>query len=147
MNSSACGDQPLRVEEGGANPPAFRQVITIDKDGVVSGLERRDGFSLVNFARREGAKSVVVKRATEILWDEESCAWTVAFPQPRAHVLSGGPDKVTLYEAESVLGGNLSQHPILNLNRCLDEPILFADYDQAVRFEIAFLDAMTLGGR
>lgn len=112
------------------------QIVTIHMDGSISGLQRKpgQGLDLTKLGRAE------IKRASEIVWVEEHQQWMIS-------ILTGQhAGKVvthTLCEAHGFnpfrfVGDWSCQHE--------DDRIMFPDYDDAVRGEIAFLDHLRVRG-
>lgn len=116
------------------------QVITIAPDGTMSGLQVKPGKGVD--LTKLGKANVV--RASEIVWSEAKQLWNV-------HLLG----------SKRGLVGNLSlamwQHAGLDHTHLPAETtagnyegaagvLFFADYDLAVKAEIAYLDAMRLKG-
>lgn len=109
------------------------QIITIEKTGAVSGLQRKPGQG-VNLQKLGHAQT---ERVSEIKWHEDVQAWFVlpimgpfagcALTQGmwREHVGDEAP--------EGVNPASFGPNPTLF---CL----YFEDYDMAVKAEIAFLD-------
>lgn len=112
-----------------------RQVITIRPDGQVEGLQRKPGQGLD--LRKLGNASIT--RASEIVWSDREQKWFV-------HILSGRFAGKTLTYGLwiNVVGARppAGRDKLVNTDR-----ILFEEYDDAVKAEIAFLDAARLRGR
>jgi hypothetical protein len=125
-----------------------RQVITIGRDGSMSGLQRKpgQGLDLRQFGKAD------IKRASLIEWDAERQAWFIdvlqeagrgkltfsAFrnSQPESWRADRAGDKLTALAPS----GWARDHNG-------DDVLLFAEYDEAVKVEIAYLDALRLKGQ
>ena len=115
------------------------QVITVHSDGKISGLQVKKGRGLD--LRSFGPAKIV--RASEIVWDEDNQAWAVEIMDaPGFEDLKGC--RLT-HRSAAMIG--------LELTKALpplpgDYPVaLFEHYEDAVEFEIAYLDAHRLAGR
>lgn len=118
-----------------------RQVITIQPDGTVSGLQVKPGKG-VNLQSLGKAKTV---RASEIAWDEDAQFWYVDVLQTPGK----GPVTLNKFMDAFIPGttpplGDLapSAQNITDSNA----PIYFSEYPDAVEVEIAYLDALRLRG-
>jgi hypothetical protein len=118
----------------------MKQVITIHRDGSISGLQRKPGQGL---DLRQLGKAEI-RRATEILWNEEEQAWYI-------HILQGlhatdplGPFHCGIadvsYEEVSALAPS-GVRPAYGGGY-----LLFNEYDEAVKVEIVVLDALRVKG-
>lgn len=121
-----------------------KQVITIDKAGVMSGLQRKpgQGIDLRQFGKAD------IKRASLIEWNEHEQAWYIDVLQEAgrgivtmAKWIEAGLTMRQLVELDFIDGmfGNAPPRQT--------DTILFPEYDDAVKAEIAYLDALRLAGR
>lgn len=125
----------------------IRQVITVSPSGEISGLQVKPGRGID--LRRFGPAKIV--RASEIVWDEEAQGWAVVIQDaPGLEVLKGVAltnkmaDRFAVTQAlvlSMVADGKMVLPPATE-----GKPLLFNDYDDAVTFEIAYLDAWRLDG-
>lgn len=124
----------------------LRQVITIAACGAVSGLQRKpgQGLDLTTLGKAE------VRRASEILWDEDHQAWYV---QPLGgdcdsplltQAVTGCSFQIALGLAISDYAGAIQELAPSGFTTAADGRMLFRSYDEAVRVEIAYLDALRL---
>lgn len=112
------------------------QIITIGKDGSVSGLQRKpgQGLDLTKFGRAK------VERVSEIVFDEAHQQWFVQI--------------ITGPMAGRVLTYDLMREHAFNPHTLKhwagwgspDNRILFESYDHGVTAEVAFLDHCRLRG-
>lgn len=114
-----------------------RQVISIAPTGVVSGLQRKPGQGLD--LRVLGKADI--KRASLIEWDEEAQAWFIDVLQ------EAGKGRVSYRQWIAEVGTTEPEGLIGAANYLDDSPMLFGEYDDAVKAEIAYLDALRLRGR
>ena len=131
------------------------QVITIDREGTMSGLQVKRGRGL-DLKSMGHAK---VERASEITWDETAQCW-------RVHVLNevacqwmmnhtGGRDRpylkggVTLTSNQRFMATGDAELPKgATYSKYGDGDWLgFPDYDDAVAAEIEFLNALRIQGK
>lgn len=116
--------------------PVAKQVVTIHPDGTMSGLQRKAGQGLD--LRQFGP--VDIERASQIVWSAERQAW---FIELQMRPFTGQQVSATLW---ALAGYTVwpeeahapSTHP--------DDPMLFDDYDDAVRVEIRLLDGLRVRG-
>jgi hypothetical protein len=106
--------------------------VTIDRLGGVRGLQfkRGQGFDL----RKLGPAHIV--RISEVIWSDHAQAWYVRFLQGE---LKG--DNLTAYHWKQVGSPELPEHE----NRA--GLFTFADYEDAVTAEVAFVQAARLTGK
>jgi hypothetical protein len=114
-----------------------RQVITVHPDGSITGLQRKrgDGFDLRQMGK------VDIRRASHIVWCAETQKWFIELLEgPYAGLM------VThqIY-SRALSGDGYTLKPRIENVGKWDE-LLFDDYDDAVRTEIAVLDGMRLRG-
>lgn len=114
------------------------QVITIERDGTISGLQVKPGRG-VDLTKLGKAQ---VERVSEILWHDDAQAWYV---QPIRGPFAGQPITYRMFEAAFPLVQ--WPHGAKPSGGVKDQPIWFDDYDAAVKCEIAFLDAHRRQGR
>lgn len=116
-------------------------VITVGAGGDLSALQRKKGKGLD--LRQYGAASV--KRSTEIKWDEVAQMWFVFILKTP---FSSCPPNTKLRVGNLYLVSELD-----HLERAIEDEtaklsidgmIMFGDYDDAVRMEVAHLDACRL---
>lgn len=107
-----------------------QQVITIGADGQVAGLQRKKGQGVD--LRQFGDAEIV--RASEIVFHAPTQEWEI-------HVLQGElAGKVLTYPLVGlILGTRVSV-------RGKDLTVRFGDYDDAVKMEVAVLDALRIRG-
>lgn len=123
------------------------QVITVTQAGEVSGLQVKPGKGV---DLRQFGKAKIV-RASEIVWNEDAQAWMVVIQDaPGLEVLKC----VAVTYRMAVKAGDTAAdcadtHIRAGRAKRLgtDQPLLFRDYDDAVDFEIEFLNAHRLAGR
>lgn len=111
----------------------MKQVITIGPDGSISGLQRKRGQG-VNLQALGHART---ERVSEIKWSEDKQAW---FVLPIQGPFSGKPLTKEMW-AEHLPERSLPEGFDQEDHWSPEDVILFADYDDAVKAEIAFLDA------
>lgn len=116
------------------------QVITIHPDGTMSGLQRKpkQGVDLRQFGHAE------IRRASEIVWDDMEQAWFVTILRGP----SAGENITPFHCDDAGLGTNdiLALAPSAKIPTKMGMRIWFAEYDEAVKVEIAVLDGMRLKG-
>lgn len=118
-----------------------KQVITIEPGGAMSGLQRKpnQGIDLRQFGRAD------IQRASLIEWDADAQAWFINVLQ------EAGKGPVTLgdyCQASPARPCIIDYAPsVVTTNTGWDQVLLFGDYDDAVKVEIAYLDALRLRGR
>jgi hypothetical protein len=110
------------------------QVITITRDGVLSGLQVKPGKGL---DLRQFGKADIV-RASEIAWDGEVQAWFVDVIQ------EAGRGKLTV--AKWRKAGLQGDPAHANSTEADDEVYMFDGYDDAVAAEIEYLNALRWQG-
>ena len=123
------------------------QVITIGADGSMAGLQRKpgQGISLLQFGHAK------VERASEIVWDDMAQRWQVSIFSGDHYTANGLQlTGTTLTDRMWLAGARLNPNTLTQLGgeagESPDHPVLFLDYDAAVRAEIAYLDALRLAG-
>ena len=121
----------------------MKQVITFSPDGSVSGLQRKpgQGIDLTKFGKAD------VKRVSEIVWDTDHQAWKIDVLQDAGKGIVTCV-KLTVYGVfvHQVIG--LLGYKFSNLTDELGgRPVLFDNYDDAVKVEIAYLDALRVEGQ
>lgn len=119
-----------------------QQVITISAAGVMSGLQVKPGrgVNLQTFGR---AKTT---RASEIVWDEEAQRWRIdALVQPVID-WAGGSTVTPAYFHRAGCDAKTFACEFETGKGFFLKPLHFRDYDEAVRAEIAYLDALRLRG-
>lgn len=117
-----------------------RQVITIGPQGQISGLQRKpgQGVDLRTFGKAD------IERASLIEWDADAQAWYINVLQ------DAGKGVVTLRD---VITANCGIPPLIHFTPSVVAPkswndtIMFGEYDDAVKVEIAYLDALRLRGQ
>jgi hypothetical protein len=115
------------------------QVITIRPDGSVVGLDhKRKGFNLRKLGKAD------IRRVTLIEWDEEEQAWEVMYQKPldsgAGHVqpVRWGQEIAKRYGVDvAKLNGKPCEHT---------DMLHFDDYEDAVAFEVAVIQAAQLAG-
>jgi hypothetical protein len=112
------------------------QLITIDEAGRMESLQFKGGAGAVDL-RELG--NVSIERTTEILWDETHQAWFI-------RILTGKLKGHTVKHSTVIsFGGEpdpaeFGAIPLANSQRfSVLRPVLFPEYDDAVRYEIAFV--------
>ena len=119
----------------------MRQVITITPTGGVEGLQVKPGkgVDLTKFGTAE------VKRASEIVWDADEQAWKVDVLQDAGKgVITVAALAIARLEREAV--DTLAPSIRHDLSPAFESPVFFDSYDDAVKVEIAYLDALRLKG-
>lgn len=112
-----------------------KQVITIEQDGSISGLQRKPGQGM---DLRQFGKAQIV-RASEIVWDEAVQHWFVDVLQEAGK----GPLTTTKWRE-----AGLPAFPVgANCGLEAGSTYYFKEYDEAVAAEIAYLDALRLTGK
>jgi hypothetical protein len=115
------------------------QVITIQTDGTMSGLQVKPGKGL-DLTKMGKAK---VERVSEILWHEDTQKW---FVQILAGPMAG--EKVTLGLTDKhsfdYLGSEMTASSFVDSDN--GSLIMCDDYDTGVKLEVAFLDHCRLRG-
>lgn len=121
------------------------QVITVQPDGTMSGLQVKAGKGL---DLRQFGKAAIV-RASEIAWDEEDQAWAVEIQDaPGLEAMKGLRVTPLMAHDAGVRDTLLSMVYSETANMAAPtDAVTFPDYDDAVKFEIAFLNAHRLKGR
>lgn len=116
----------------------MKQVITITPGGGMSGLQRKpgQGLDLTKFGK------ATVVRASEIVWDEDPQAWTVKLLNTGT-VLDGVVLTYRMWDVAVEADYPAGSHPDAGVK---DQQMRFDDYDQAVKAEIEYLDALRLKG-
>lgn len=116
-----------------------KQIITIEKGGQVSGLQRKPGQGL-NLQTMGKAQT---ERVSEIKWHEDVQAWFVL-------PITGPFAQCAL--TQSMWREHVGEDLPEGVNPACEGPnptlfcLYFADYDLAVKAEIAFLDAARAKG-
>jgi len=124
----------------------MQQVISISKDGVLSGLQHKPGKGLD--LRTFGAAQI--ERASDILWDATIQRWTISVLQfkvlgPLTACRSMLDKAVGEFAAEFLMSQpGRGFHPLTR--NIADDVLTFEDYDDAVKVEIALLDGYRLQG-
>lgn len=123
----------------------MKQVVTIGPDGTISGLQHKkgQGFDLRALGKAQ------IKRASEVLWSEPYQGWYVEM-RGGAGRYSGWPLSRDLMR----LAGDPEVPPhttgLIPANGEPPQPsaltLLFEEYEDAVKAEIAVLDALRLKG-
>lgn len=130
------------------NDSRRRQVITVGSDGSLQGLQHKPGQGLD--LRQFGAAKI--ERASEVVWHEGEQAWVVEF-RAGAGSLNGN----ILDEHDVMAAGLDVMNPGFKSIRGAWTPfgrtqgedpavLLFADYDEAVKAEVAVLDGLRANG-
>ena len=111
------------------------QVITIGKDGSISGLQRKpgQGIDLRQFGKAD------IQRASLIEWASDTQGWYINVLQ------EAGKGRVHAHNLKAAGIENAADDfpHVLGRHGCL----YFAEYEDAVKVEIAYLDALRLSGR
>jgi hypothetical protein len=113
-----------------------KQVVTIHADGTLSGLQRKrgDGMDLRQF----GPASI--ERASEILWIEKEQRWAIK-------ILTGTYAGYMLTEQLANHHKVAPADPVSTISFTgWRDLFAFEEYDDAVKMEVAFLDAIRLQG-
>ena len=121
------------------------QVITIDPSGGMSGLQRKQGQGLdlrqFGYAR--------IKRTSLIQWHEERQRWFIeilSYDVRRGLGYHDGGVLILTIELWREYTSRAMSPTNSNHMQGLDTYVFFEDYDDAVRAEIEFLDALRLRG-
>lgn len=111
-----------------------QQVITVQPDGTISGLQRKTGkgVDLRQFGQAR------IERVSEITWDEDRQRWTI-------NVISG-PMVGTLLGWATWRGAGFTSIPKGCKVRTGSGLMTFEDYDDAVATEVAYLDMLRKRG-
>lgn len=110
------------------------QVITIKPDGSLCGLDhKKKGLDLRQFGKAR------IERVTLIEWDENEQGWEVFRTAPNTLSKPWGAG----------LARELGVDPEKLLGRVLEckERVLFQEYEDAVKFEVALIQAMQVSGK
>lgn len=111
----------------------MNQVITINPDGSIVGLDhKRKGFDLRTMGKAR------IERVTLLEWDEAAQAWEVFRTKRGRCRQRWGQDIATRYGVDYYkLNGRPGEHTDL---------LHFDDYEDAVAFEVAIIQAAQLAG-
>lgn len=111
-----------------------QQVITVQPDGSISGLQRKagKGVDLRQFGH------ATIERVSEITWDEDRQRWVV-------NIISG-PMAGTLLKWAVWRGAGFTTIPEGCQVRTGSGDMTFENYDDAVATEVAFLDMLRKRG-
>ncbi|AHC30471.1 hypothetical protein CC53_gp054 [Rhizobium phage vB_RleS_L338C] len=120
----------------------MQQVITIQPDGTMSGLQVKPGKGID--LTKLGKAHVV--RASEILWHEEKQLWYVSLLNEERQM--DGLFGTLTWDMWTDAGLDHEQLPAATTFSVVRDNLamFFPDYDRAVIAEIAYLDAMRLKG-
>lgn len=126
----------------------MKQVISISANGIMSGLQRKpgQGLDLTKFG------PATVTRASEIVWDEAEQAWKIDVLQEAGKGVVTGKDFCMAVAGDSMFRAAIGAvqitciAPTLRRDTEFAAPLLFGSYDDAVRVEIAYLDALRVKG-
>lgn len=100
------------------------QIITIGKDGKISGLEHKNGLDLKQFGEAD------ILRTSEVMWDKTTQLWYVEFRHTNPPQILG----LDLWcEAAEDLDMVWTCHGDSKI-------VMFHDYDQGVKAEIVTLN-------
>lgn len=115
-----------------------KQVITVSLDGKLSGLDHKNkGLDLRQFGKAN------IQRATLIEWDSYRQLWFIRW-ECGEHSSDIWTDE--LFDTFGVdvesLGGSIYRDELEDSNI-----VCFTDYDEAVRAEVAVIQAMQLSGQ
>jgi hypothetical protein len=115
-----------------------KQVITIGPDGSIAGLQHKagKGLDLRQFGKAE------IERVSLIEWDAEQQGWYVLFLA--THTVIDG-SKLTYSMWDALLEGTEIEGARGDAGETT-QPVLFQEYDDGVKAEIAYLNALRLAG-
>jgi hypothetical protein len=118
------------------------QVITITPAGTVSGLQvkKGKGFDLKALGR------AAIERVSDITWNERAQAWTIKLLEPAPRMYRGVMTRAVIDDAGVTLPDTARLDNISRWSNAPVELVLFDDYDDAVRFEIEFLNSLRVRG-
>lgn len=117
-----------------------QQVITITADGTVSGLQRKPGQGID--LRKLGPANI--KRASLIEWDDERQAWYIDVLQEAGKGVVTG---TSYMDARPSCPAIIDYAPSYRGIKDQDDVLYFDEYDDAVKVEVAYLDALRLKGQ
>ena len=120
----------------------MKQVITIGADGSMSGLQRKpgQGIDLRSFGHAE------IERASLVEWDADHQAWYINVLQENGKGIIAIRDlALANFSREQV--DALAPSFRNDLAPMWEDPAFFDEYDDAVKVEIAYLDALRLKGQ
>jgi hypothetical protein len=132
-----------------------QQVITIGTDGTISGLQVKPGkgLDLQALGRAIGVPAKT-ERVSEIAWDEMEQAW---FVEPIRGAFAGKWITFKMFKtatsSEYNSDARLRLHDLAPAGYRIQEDgtgdglLLFISYEDAVRVEVAFIDAMRAKGQ
>lgn len=115
----------------------MNQVVTIKKDGTISGLQRKrgQGIDLRQFGHAQ------IERASEIKWNEGQQRWMIEIKNTAVRAWMSD-ECVEILDFQDAVGSDPQMpYEVMGLGR-----LMFQDYDDAVKAEIVFLDAMRSRG-
>ncbi len=117
------------------------QVITINKEGGLEGLQRKDGFDLRQMGEAD------IHRASEVLWSKEHQKWYVELRNVSLYkYITDIVLVLASSNAEQVQGVVLRIKENGELEALPDEICYFTEYEEAVKAEIMVLDFLRLRG-
>jgi len=119
------------------------QVITIEPNGAVSGLQKKPGQGLD--LRKLG--KAVIQRASDIRWDEERQQWYVQVLRGKyaGTIVHHGQVHVSAcYFQKEAVNKDLAHSPDMTHTEPDSRTAFYDDYDEAVQAEIMFLDYVRL---
>lgn len=118
----------------------MQQVITVQPDGTMSGLQRKNGQGL-DLRKFGHAK---IERVSEISWSENHQRWTIKVLGSRS--FSGVLTAQCFHAAGVEVPETACAEDVGVFSDAPCELLLFEDYDDAVKAEVAYLDALRVRG-
>lgn len=118
----------------------MQQVITVQPDGTMSGLQRKKGQGLD--LRQFGHANI--ERVSEISWDVRRQRWYVEVLGH--HSFSGVLTAQCFHAAGVEVPETTCAEDVSVFSDAPCELLTFEDYDDAVKAEVAYLDALRVRG-
>lgn len=116
------------------------QVITIAPNGALSGLQVKPGKGL-NLQSMGHAQTV---RASEIIWEPNNQAWYIDVLQDAGKGVVTGGKLIEVMDDKTLVA--LLADTNARVHEDARAPVMFDSYDDAVKVEIAYLDALRIKG-
>jgi hypothetical protein len=122
------------------------QLIVITPDGHIKGLDfKGKGVPLRQFGRAS------IARVSEIIWSDDDQRWFIRFLQGKLAGVAVSEQHARhgcgwLGDFEEKAWG-ISNPPAGGAERVFTEPLLFAEYEAAVRFEVEIIQCAIRSGR
>lgn len=125
-----------------------QQVITIETDGTISGLQVKPGkgLDLQKLGKEAGTPAKTV-RASEIAWNEMEQVWFIDVLQSAGKGVVTFPKlKAALSTVDMMTTSELDYQVGKGAWTVKNEVLYFSSYDDAVKIEILYLDALRQKG-